>query len=160
MQQAASRPASIVRPRLLSHGTIACRDLVKSRAFYEEFLGLDVVRHGPRAMLVRLNCNLYVVCVRLGEKVPESHFMFHWGLDVATREEVDEAHEHALRLREKYELRAVKGARDFHGAYGFMIQDRDSTWWEIQHEPRGIDAFYGAGDAYDMLTDEPIVRPD
>ncbi len=35
----------IVNAQCLSHGTIACRDLMKSRRVYEEFLGLQVVHN-------------------------------------------------------------------------------------------------------------------
>ena len=37
-----------------------------------------------------------------------------------------------------------------HGAYGFYFQDLDNNWWEIQHEPRAIDDFFGRGDIIDM----------
>ena len=39
---------------------------------------------------------------------------------------------------------------DRHGAYGFYFQDRDGNWWEIQHEARTVDAFFTAGDKFDM----------
>ena len=43
-----ARPSArrgLVGPTHLSHGTLMCRDLAASRRFYEEFLGLEVVRH-------------------------------------------------------------------------------------------------------------------
>ena len=140
---------TVVKPTHLSHGTLACRDLAQSRRFYEEFLGLQVVRHAKPAMMLRLNSSMYVVCVCLGEKVPETHLMFHWGVNVASREEVDRAYEAANRLKDVYGIQRIRKVRDFHGAYGFYLQDRDNNWWEIQYEPRRPDDFFAKGDLFD-----------
>src|SRR5260221_13886089 len=93
--------SSIVHPMLLSHGTLMCKDLARSRRFYEEFLGLEVVRHARPAMMLRLKTGMYVVAVCIGEKVPNQHVLTHWGLNVASREEVDRAHADARRLKDK-----------------------------------------------------------
>ena len=44
---------SVVQPMLLSHGTLMCRNLADSRRFYEEFLGLEVVRHAKLVLDTR-----------------------------------------------------------------------------------------------------------
>ena len=141
---------SIVTPTHLSHGTLMCRDLAKSRRFYEEFLGLEVVRHARPAMMLRLNSNMYVVCVCIGERVPNQHVLTHWGLNVASRAEVDRAHEAAQRLKDEYGIRKINKVMDRHGAYGFYMQDLDCNWWEIQYEARHIDDFFDRGDVIGM----------
>jgi catechol 2,3-dioxygenase-like lactoylglutathione lyase family enzyme len=153
--QVPEKPAirrGIVGATRLSHGTLMCRDLAASRRFYEEFLGLEVVRHARPAMVLRLATDMYVVCVCIGEKAPAQHVLTHWGLNVASREEVDRAHAAAVEHKDKYELRRINKVMDRHGAYGFCFQDRDGNWWEIQHEPRGIDDFFAAGDRFDTAT--------
>ena len=142
--------SSIVQPMLLSHGTLMCKDLARSRRFYEEFLGLEVVRHARPAMMLRLKSGMYVVVVCIGENVPKQHVLTHWGLNVATREEVDRAHAEALRLKDMYGIQKVNKVLERHGAYGFYFQDLDNNWWEIQHEPRAIDDFFSRGDIVDM----------
>ena len=142
--------ASVVKPMLLSHGTLMCKDLARSRRFYEEFLGLEVVRHARPAMMLRLNTGMYVVAVCIGENVPKQHVLTHWGLNVATREGVDRAHAEAHRLKEEYGIQKINKVLERHGAYGFYFQDLDNNWWEIQHEPRAIDDFFGRGDIVDM----------
>src|SRR5216683_1496648 len=142
--------ASVVKPMLLSHGTLMCKDLAKSRRFYEEFLGLEVVRHARPAMMLRLKTGMYVVAVCIGEKVSDQHVLTHWGVNVATREEVDRAHAEATRLKEKYGIRKINKVLERHGAYAFYFQDLDNNWWEIQHEPRAIDDFFDRGDIVDM----------
>src|SRR5260221_6184587 len=102
MSQVLSAPqqskSSIVNPMLLSHGTLMCKDLAETRRFYEEFLGLEVVRHAKEAMMLRLKTGMYVVCVCRGEHLPDQHVLTHWGVNVATRDEVDRAHAEAHRL--------------------------------------------------------------
>src|SRR3981081_3487023 len=99
--------SSIVNPMLLSHGTLMSKNLAASRRFYEEFLGLEVVRHARPAMMLRLKSGMYVVCVCIGEKVPDQHVLTHWGLNVATREEVDRAYAEALRLKDEYGIQKI-----------------------------------------------------
>ena len=49
-----SAGTGLVNTTRFSHGTLECHDLAASRRFYEEFLGLECVRHGkPPAILVR-----------------------------------------------------------------------------------------------------------
>ena len=139
-----------VKPMLLSHGTLMCKDLAKSRRFYEEFLGIEVVRHARPAMMLRLKTGMYVVAVCIGENVPNQHVLTHWGLNVATREEVDRAHAEAVRLKDVYGIKKINKVLARHGAYGFYFQDLDNNWWEIQHEPRAIDDFFDKGDVVDM----------
>jgi len=139
---------AVVHPLLLSHGTLLCRNLANTRTFYEEFLGLDVVRHAKPAMMVRLNSGMYIVCVCIGENVPNQHVLTHWGLNVATREEVDAAHAAAVAAQETYGIRKIQSVRERHGAYGFYMQDLDFNWWEIQHEERTINHFFTGGDKF------------
>src|SRR5260221_5716807 len=125
MSQVAAAPqqskSSIVNPMLLSHGTLMCRDLAKSRRFYEEFLGLEVVRHARPAMMLRLRSGMYVVAVCIGENVPNQHVLTHWGLNVATRDEVDRAHADALRLKDTYGIQKINKGLQRHCAYGFYF---------------------------------------
>ena len=146
-----SQPASVVQAQSLSHGTLVCRDIQKSRRFYEEFLGLEVVHFIKPAMALRLTTNVYIACVCLGDQRHEatsgSHdCLRHFGLNVASREEVDQAYEAAQRLQATYELREIHKPQMLHGAYQFFLQDRDGNWWEIQMEPRSIDDLFALPD--------------
>jgi len=37
----------------VSHGTLESYDIDKSRKFYEEFLGLELVQTSPRSLMIR-----------------------------------------------------------------------------------------------------------
>lgn len=56
----------------------------------------------------------------------------HWGLSVATTEEVDRIHAAAMAGQERFGLRKVQKPLSIHGAYGFYFADRDMNWWEIE----------------------------
>ena len=142
-----STPAVIASQRL-SHGTLECRDINKSRVFYEEFLGLEAVYHGKRTMLIRKGGYWGVVCVNRGDKVRPMGPLNHWGIDVASRELVNEARQKAIQYKSKYGIRKVNQALDQHGVYSFYLQDLDGNWWEIQSlpEPDMYDRVFERGD--------------
>ena len=144
-------PDSVVKPLKLSHGTCMVGDLKRSRKFYREFLGLEVVRHGERAMMFRLGTRMHVVCVEFPpEKLWSMHVLHHWGIDVASHEEVDRAYEAAKAEQAKWGLKKVQKPVLQHGVYSFYLQDFDHNWWEIQYAPNQHEAAFARGDIVDM----------
>ena len=143
---------SIVKPFCLSHGTLECYDLVATRRFYEEFLGLECVRHGKPAMAVRSAMRFHVICVEVGDQLKPVNLLNHWGVDVATREEVDAAHAAALEHQARYGIRKVLEPQDAHGVYSFYLVDLDHNWWEVQHYANGFqhDDLFDFGDRFAM----------
>lgn len=161
----AERPAKarvepLNRTKLFSHGTLECRSLAASRPFYEEFLGLDCVRHAKKAMMLRKGGYWGVVCLEKGERVRPVGVGNHWGLDLASREEVDRARELALEYKAKYGIQKVMRITEMHGTYAFYFQDRDGNWWEFQYVGGGqengtgrYDKHFARGDVVDMSID-------
>ena len=98
---------SIVKPYVMSHGTMECYSLKESRKFYEEFLGLECVRHAKPAMVVRCGLKFHIVAVEVGDAVHPQNVLNHWGMDVGSKEEVDAAHANALKYKDKYKIRQV-----------------------------------------------------
>src|SRR5882762_5427961 len=93
---------SIVKPYVMSHGTMECYSLKESRKFYEEFLGLEVVRHAKPAMVVRCGLKFHIVAVEVGQSLHPVNVLNHWGIDVISKQEVDAAYENALNFKDKY----------------------------------------------------------
>lgn len=123
---------SVIRPYILSHGTLECYSLKDSRKFYEEFLGLECVRHARPAMVLRCGLKFHVVCVEVGDNLHPVNVLNHWGIDVLTDEEVDHAYQKALELKDKYKIRQIQVPVKQHGVYSFYLEDLDHNWWEIQ----------------------------
>ena len=130
-----SNEKSVVRPYVMSHGTMEVYNLKESRKFYEEFLGLECVRHAKPAMVVRLGLKWHIVAVEVGNAVHPQNVLNHWGLDVGSKEEVDRVHREALQHKDKYKIRQVLKPVLQHGVYSFYLEDLDHNWWEIQHYP-------------------------
>src|SRR5215468_3597000 len=87
----------LVKPELLSHGTIECSDLAATRRFLTEFLGIDVVRPLPEAQYLWKGGPWSVVCVcvpdsEAKEQGPQNRFK----LSVPRAIDVDAAHAAAL----------------------------------------------------------------
>src|SRR5438132_14335058 len=85
------KPRPALKLRFLSHGTLESRDLAFSRRFYEEFLGLEIVQTSPISLLIRLG-GPNTIAVVYSKQAHEMNLLNHNGLDVSSREEVDEAH--------------------------------------------------------------------
>ena len=129
----------------LSHGTMECRELPKSRRFYTEFLGLETIQRGDVAVWVRCGGGWVVASVCTGDKAQALPINVRWCLDMATADEVDQAHAAALSLRDDYGIQEVHAVKP--GALGgtsFCLQDLDGNWWEIAHRPgRLYDSVFG-----------------
>ena len=148
---------AIVKPYMMSHGTMECYSLKESRKFYEEFLGLECVKHARPAMAVRCGLKFHIVAVEVGDAVHPCNVLNHWGIDVTSKEEVDKAHEAALKYKEKYKIRQVLPAMDQHGIYSFYMEDLDHNWWEIQYYPGVQDEdLFDFGDRFSMDDGEDV----
>jgi hypothetical protein len=141
---------SVVNPEYLSHGTLTCYEFAVSRPFYEKFLGLEVVRHGKRAMALRCGMRFHVVCLEVGDVLQPAHLDNHWGMDVASPEEVDRIYEASLQLKDTYRIRTITDRVHQHGVYSFYIEDVDHNWWEFQYYD-GVqhDDFFDFGDRFE-----------
>jgi catechol 2,3-dioxygenase-like lactoylglutathione lyase family enzyme len=143
--------ASILRPYVMSHGTLECRNLKQSRKFYEDFLGLECVVHSPSSLCIRLGLKFYIVAVEVGDAMHPAQLLNHWGLDVANKSDVDDAYQRVLEHKDAYGITEVKEPVMRHGIYSFYFRDLDSNWWEIQHYPGFIhDDLFDFGDRYTL----------
>jgi len=134
---AAVKIAPLNEPRILSHGTLECRDLAASRRFYEEFLGLECVRHSRRSMKIRKNGYWCIVCLERGDHVKPLRVGNHWGLDMDSRAAVERAHALAVEHKERYGIQKITKITDDTDTYQFYFMDLDGNWWEFQYAGEG-----------------------
>ena len=135
-----------IKPVFISHGTLASKDLERTRKFYEEFLNLEVVRTSPISMMVRLGG--YHVYAVVQSKVEHNMPMLnHNGLDVATDAEVDEAWRTVTAHKDTWGLDRISRPIAQHGTYSFMFWDFDGNCWEILSNPQnGYTWIFDKGD--------------
>ncbi len=137
-------PASGSLTLSLSHGTLETRDLVAARRFYNEFLGLETVQRGEMAIWLRCGGGWMVAAVMTGDTMLPLPPEVRWCLDMATAEEVEEAHAAALRLQDEYGMQEIRPVARDGDQTGFLLRDMDSNWWEICHRPgRLFDGVFG-----------------
>lgn len=126
------------RPLLLSGGTMVARDLDRSRRFYEEFCGLETVRHRHDGLLIRDGTHRtggaywYLEVVQRDTVERPQHVLNHWGIDLEDEAAVDRCHELALQYQAEYGIKKVQQVRHQHGAYSFYLCDLDDNWWEFE----------------------------
>jgi len=124
--------------KFLSHGTLESKDLDFTRRFYEEFLGLEVVRASKVSIWCRLGgAHIYVVVQVPENKKTEMPFLNHNGIDVETEDDVDECHRLAVRDAAIWNLRKISKPMVQHGTYSFYFWDADDNSWEILANPPG-----------------------
>jgi len=131
----------------LGHGTLECIDIVKTRRFYEEVLGLEAIQTSPLSLMIRKGTNHTYAVVETGKADKEMPMLNHNGLDVGSPEEVDAAYELLQHVKEAYGVRKIQKPRRAHGDYAFFFCDLDGNWWEIVAvRPGGYAADFGEED--------------
>lgn len=139
---------ALIQNETLSHGTVECTDMVATRRFYTDFLGLDIHRPVREAQYIYRGGPWSVVCVCVDggeakDQAPDNRFK----LAVDTPEEVDEAHASAVALRDDYGIKRIGEVTGESGRRAFLVQDLNHTWWEITNIGRGhYDRLFEAGD--------------
>jgi catechol 2,3-dioxygenase-like lactoylglutathione lyase family enzyme len=159
MESQSNGVVPLITPLRLSHGTLECRSLAASRPFYEEFLGLECVRHGPRSMLLRKGGYWSIVCVESGDKIRPMGKANHWGLDLHSPDQVQQAHELALKHQARYGITEVTAVGTKRGNQRFHLRDRDGNWWEFQYvvQENRYDRLFAAGDIEAVEVEETAV---
>ena len=138
---------SILRPNFISHGTLGCKNLEKTREFYEAFLGLECVRTSQNSMMIRRGGQHIYAVVQVGEEKDVMPRHYHNGLDVATDEEVDAAYKTVLDNADEWGIHSVNRPAPIHGTYCFKFWDLDDNCWEILSNPKdGYTWIFNQGD--------------
>ena len=131
----------VLNIEFLSHGTVEIDDVDASRKFYEEFLGLEVVRTSPISLMFRLGGTHSYAAVKRGGKKTKMGLLFHNGLDVASDEEVDKCHKLCVEQADKWGMTQVTKPIAQHGGRRHARQRPDQMvpprffWLRGEHTP-------------------------
>ena len=136
--------SSVIKPVLLSRGTLESTDIARTRMLCEEVLGFDCAQPSPDRLVLRHRndrpgSTYWVLEV---QAVPEvrtpQHVTNHWGIWVHGRSAVDDAYALLDANQEKYGLLRVQNPRQTHTGgrdYSFYFEDISHVWWEIGEYP-------------------------
>src|SRR3954464_5843540 len=113
-----------LKTRFISHGTLGSEDLERTREFYQQFLGLEVVRSSPVSLMVRLGGqHVYaVVLTKNKERMPGP---YHNGLDVANDAEGHGAWKLCQAQAAQWCLHDITKPSERHAGYRFLCWDGD-----------------------------------
>jgi catechol 2,3-dioxygenase-like lactoylglutathione lyase family enzyme len=135
-EAAMAQKNSVIKSKFLSHGTLGSTDLERTRQFYEEFLGLEVVRTSKISMMIRLGGeHVYAVVKR--NHLEEMDRINHNGIDVDSDDDVNAAWDACNDQAEKWGLYSITKPVFQHGTYSFHFKDGDGNAWEILSNPKG-----------------------
>ncbi|HUA25033.1 MAG TPA: VOC family protein [Steroidobacteraceae bacterium] len=117
---------------VLSHGTLHCLDIAKTRRFYEEVLGMEVIQTSAISLMVRKGTEqVYAVVEQPPGTHPPMDFFNHNGFDVETRADVERARAQIMAIKDEWGLQKVLPVSAMHGDVSFFFMDFDGNWWEI-----------------------------
>ena len=127
-------------PQALSHGTMECYDLDRSRQFYREVLGLEVVAPSPSAKphyVKHPASPWYIVSLQVPlseKKILGPHQRFTLALESARA--VEEAQRWLKESGKEAGITGLTEISERNGVVSFMLSDPDSNWWEIASPPQ------------------------
>jgi catechol 2,3-dioxygenase-like lactoylglutathione lyase family enzyme len=125
----------VLKVRRIGHGTLGVSNLAKTRRWYEEVLGLDVVQTSPRSLMVRKGTAQCYAVVEGARPNPNARMdpLNHNGLELESNDAVIEAHKTLEALKDEYEIKQITKPAIAHGDFSFMVVDLDGNWWEFLH---------------------------
>lgn len=123
----------MIKPIALAATHMECRNLAESMAVMTELLAFEKISQKPgEATLRHPNSPWLLVLHEAGPEAPAKPMHNHWGVRVATKEEVDKAYEYLTAHKEKYKLGAIGKPTWSHGSYSCYFVEPGTNGWEIE----------------------------
>ena len=124
----------VLKVKRIGHGTLGVANLAKTRRWYEEVLGLEVIQTSPRSLMVRKGtAQCYAVVEGPRPATVRMDPLNHNGLELESKEAVLEAHATLQALKDEYGIQQITTPTTVHGDFTFKIVDLDGNWWEFLH---------------------------
>jgi catechol 2,3-dioxygenase-like lactoylglutathione lyase family enzyme len=122
-------------PQALTHGTVTCLNLDRSRQFYREVLGLDVVSPSPSvkpSYIKHPSTPWYIVSL---ERAPELRVpltpLQRFTIAVESPAALLDAHGRLKDCREQLSVTELEEITENGDSVSFLLSDPDRNWWEI-----------------------------
>jgi catechol 2,3-dioxygenase-like lactoylglutathione lyase family enzyme len=128
-----TRARGMIRPIALSATHMECRDLRESMAVLTDLLAFEKIAEKPgEAILKHPNTHWLLVVHEAGPDAPTKQMHNHWGVRVATMEEVDRAYEYLNAHKAEYKLGHIGKPLWNHGSYSCYFVEPGTNGWEIE----------------------------
>jgi catechol 2,3-dioxygenase-like lactoylglutathione lyase family enzyme len=130
--------APALKLKFYSHTTLECKNIERTRQFFEEFLGFETVWMADISFWSRLPGGAARVVVQSPtDTAHKMAFLHHNGVDVDTEADVDACYEIVKRDTEKWSLTKITKPIVQHGTYAFYFCVLDDNAREVCANPPG-----------------------
>ena len=118
-------------PQALTHGTRECDDKDASAHFYKDILGLEIAGGGRTSVYIKHHSTPWYVVVLPGRVRHYVSSLNRFTLEVASTDEVMEAHRRFRSLGTDLGVLEVRDLTSENGEVSFVFSDFDQNWWEL-----------------------------
>ncbi len=123
----------MITPTALSATHMECRNLQESMAVMIDLLAFVKVSEKPGEITVKHpNTPWLLVLHDAGPDAPTKQMHNHWGVRVATLQEVDKAYAYLTAHKAEYKLGQIGKPFSNHGSYSLYFIEPGSNGWEIE----------------------------
>jgi len=123
----------MLRSTGLTQTHMECRYLKDSAPVLTDLLAFEKVGEGPgEATFKHPNTAWLITLHEAGPDAPAKQMHNHWGVRVATTEEVDAAYEHLAAHKDKYKIDQIGKPTYNHGSYSVYFLEPGTNGWEIE----------------------------
>lgn len=115
----------------ITHGTLECRNIDKTRAFFREVLGVQTVRHVQPAFVTWRSDDptFLIACVEAGEQTRPQSRDNRWELSLGSADAVHAAHRYITDRQKELGIQQLEPVAEQDGFPWFCLQDLDGNWW-------------------------------
>jgi len=118
-------------PQAFTHGTLQCDDVERSRRFYTEVLGLEIVAGFNAAQYIKHPASPWYIVVL--KRSPRQYLkpVNRFTLAMATSAEVEQAHREFDAKGSAIGITELRELDKSDGKANFIFSDLDKNWWEL-----------------------------
>jgi catechol 2,3-dioxygenase-like lactoylglutathione lyase family enzyme len=133
----------MLRPAALSAGHYECRSFKETLPVLKDFLAFEVVSEKSDTITVKhANTGWLLVVHENPGGAPDKPRFNHYGVRVATDQEIENAYEHLQSKKKQYGLKVDK-VRDNHHAHSVHFTEPGGNWWEIESYEKAVESGLG-----------------
>ncbi len=149
----------MIRPIGLTHGHYECRLFKDTLPILQDILAFEIVGEADGNMVVKHpNTGWLLVVHEGGPDAPDKPRLNHYGVRVATNQEVDNAREYLLSKQAEYGLVEVDKLQNRHLAHSVHFIEPGGNTWEIESYELAVKAGLGANVSVPWNTPLPPER--
>jgi len=133
----------MLRSTGLIAGHCECRSFNETLPVLKDFLDLEVVSEKGETVTVKhANTGWLLVVHENAAGAADKPRFNHYGVRVATDQEIEHAYEHLQSKKKQYGLK-VDRVRDNHHAHSVHFTEPGGNWWEIESYEKAVDSGLG-----------------